>query len=44
LIARGVPVVSFFAAVALTILVVAATDRTRRSIATVDRLYKAVFA
>lgn len=35
---------SFCAAVALTILVVAATDRARRGIGTVDWLYKAVFA
>jgi peptidoglycan/LPS O-acetylase OafA/YrhL len=35
---------SFCAAVALTILVVAATDRARRGIGPVDWLYKAVFA
>jgi peptidoglycan/LPS O-acetylase OafA/YrhL len=36
--------VSFLAAIMLTILVVAATDRARRRNAAVDRLYKAVFA
>jgi peptidoglycan/LPS O-acetylase OafA/YrhL len=36
--------VSFFAAIALTILVVDATDRGRRRVVVVNRLYKAVFA
>jgi peptidoglycan/LPS O-acetylase OafA/YrhL len=36
--------VSFFLAIALTILVVDATDRGRRRVVAVNRLYKAVFA
>jgi len=36
--------VSFFAAIALTILIVDATDRGRRRVVVVNRLYKAVFA
>jgi hypothetical protein len=42
--AIGTLSISFFAAFALTILVVEATDRARGSIAIVDRLYRAVFA
>jgi peptidoglycan/LPS O-acetylase OafA/YrhL len=36
--------VSFFSAVALTILIVEATHRVRRKVGSVDRMYRAVFA
>jgi peptidoglycan/LPS O-acetylase OafA/YrhL len=41
---RSASGVSFLAAIALTILVVEATDRGRRRVVAVNRLYKAVFA